>query len=94
MYGCWNTIEWRKSYNTKIYYKEIGAFGLEEKEFKLIWTTPNYLNGDYYAGLDVGFDYTMLERLRGYTEYTTTYSDPNIGSPALLTVFIMLCVVQ
>ena len=40
----------------------------------------NYLNGDYYAGLDVGFDYTMLERLRGYTEYTTTYSDPNIGS--------------
>ena len=65
----------------KSYYKEIGAFGLEEKRIPAyLGQLINYLNGDYYAGLDVGFDYTMLERLRGYTEYTTTYSDPNIGS--------------
>ena len=62
----------------KLQYKKL----ITKKLAHLVWKkknvysdNSNYLNGDYYAGLDVGFDYTMLERLRGGTEYTTTYSD-------------------
>ena len=40
----------------------------------------NYLKGDYYGGLDVGFDYSMLQKLRKYTDFTTQYSNPDIGS--------------
>lgn len=65
----------------KSYYKEIGACGVEEKRIApYLGQLINYLNGDYYAGLDVGFNHAMLQRLRNYTEYTTTYSDPDIGS--------------
>ena len=65
----------------KSYYKDIGAFQVEEKRiYSYLGQLINYLNGDYYAGLDVGFNYDMLQRLRNYTEYTTTYSDPDIGS--------------
>ena len=79
----------------KSYYKEIGACGVEEKRIApYLGQLINYLNGDYYAGLDVGFNHAMLQRLRNYTEYTTTYPDPDIGSSVLLIVFIMQCVEQ
>jgi len=65
----------------KSYHKDIGAFQVEEKRiYPYLGELINYLNGDYYGGLDVGFNYDMLQNLRRYTEYTTTYSDPNIGS--------------
>jgi len=65
----------------KSYYKDIGAFQVEEKRiYSYLGQLINYLNGDYYAGLDVGFNYDMLQSLRRYTDYTTTYSDPDIGS--------------
>ena len=64
-----------------VVHKEIGDFGVHPKRI-MSWLgqTINYLNGDYYAGLDVGFDYAMLQDLRHYTDYTATYSDPNVGS--------------
>ena len=63
------------------YHKEIGAFSVEEKRiYPYLGELINYLKGDYYGGLDVGFDFNMLEKLRRYTDYTTTYSDPDIGS--------------
>ena len=66
----------------KSYYKDIGACSLEEKRiFPYLGELINYLKGDYYGGLDVGFNYNMLQTLRRYTDYTTTYSDPDIGSP-------------
>ena len=65
----------------KSYHKEIGACSVEEKRiFPYLGELINYLKGDYYGGLDVGFNYDMLETLRNYTDYTTTYSDPDIGS--------------
>ena len=65
----------------KSYHKEIGACSVEEKRiFPYLGELINYLNGDYYGGLDVGFNYDMLQTLRNYTDYTTTYSDPDIGS--------------
>ena len=64
-----------------IVHKETGNLGVEPKRI-LGWLGEaiNYLKGDYYAGLDVGFDFDMLTKLRLYTEYTATYSDPNVGS--------------
>ena len=63
------------------YYKDIGAFAVQEKRvYPYLGELINYLKGDYYGGLDVGFNYNMLQKLRNYTEYTTTYSDPDIGS--------------
>ncbi len=65
----------------KSYHKDIGAFQLEEKRiYPYLGELINYLNGDYYGGLDVGFNFDMLQKLRNYTEFTTTYSDPDIGS--------------
>ena len=65
----------------KSYYKDIGACSSEEKRiFPYLGELINYLKGDYYGGLDVGFNYDMLQTLRRYTDYTTTYSDPDIGS--------------
>tara|TARA_B100001057_G_scaffold482744_1_gene558575 strand:+ start:320 stop:1471 length:1152 start_codon:yes stop_codon:yes gene_type:complete len=65
----------------KSYHKKIGACSVEEKRiFPYLGELINYLNGDYYGGLDVGFNYDMLQTLRNYTDYTTTYSDPDIGS--------------
>ena len=65
----------------KVIHKPIGDFGVEPKRI-MAWLgeTINYFKGDYYAGLDVGFDYAMLQHLRQYTDYTATYSDPNVGS--------------
>jgi len=65
----------------KSYYKDIGSCSAEEKRiFPYLGELINYLKGDYYGGLDVGFNYDMLQKLRNYTDYTTTYSDPDIGS--------------
>ena len=65
----------------KSYHKDIGAFQVEEKRiYPYLGELINYLNGDYYGGLDVGFNFDMLQKLRNYTEFTTTYSDPDIGS--------------
>tara|TARA_B100001248_G_scaffold22241_2_gene14857 strand:- start:20133 stop:21284 length:1152 start_codon:yes stop_codon:yes gene_type:complete len=65
----------------KSYHKDIGAFQVEEKRiYPYLGELINYLNGDYYGGLDVGFNFDMLQNLRNYTEFTTTYSDPDIGS--------------
>ena len=65
----------------KNYYKNIGACQLDEKRlYPYLGELINYLKGDYYGGLDVGFNYEMLKRLRNFTEYTTTYSDPDVGS--------------
>jgi leucine dehydrogenase len=63
------------------YHKDIGAFGVDEKRiYPYLGELINYLNGDYYGGLDVGFNFDMLQNLRRYTDFTTTYSDPDIGS--------------
>ena len=65
----------------KSYHKDIGAFQVEEKRiYPYLGELINYLNGDYYGGLDVGFNFDMLQQLRRYTDFTTTYSDPDIGS--------------
>lgn len=65
----------------KSYHKDIGAFGVDEKRvYPYLGELINYLNGDYYGGLDVGFNFDMLQQLRRYTDFTTTYSDPDIGS--------------
>ena len=65
----------------KSYHKNIGAFGVDEKRvYPYLGELINYLNGDYYGGLDVGFNFDMLQNLRRYTDFTTTYSDPDIGS--------------
>lgn len=64
----------------KTYHKDIGACGVEEKRiYPYLGELINYLKGDYYGGLDAGFDFNMLEKLRRYTDYTTTYSHPDIG---------------
>ena len=63
------------------YHKDIGAFNVDEKRiYPYLGELINYLNGDYYGGLDVGFNFDMLQNLRRYTDFTTTYSDPDIGS--------------
>ena len=65
----------------KSYHKDIGAFTIDEKRiYPYLGELINYLNGDYYGGLDVGFNFDMLQNLRRYTDFTTTYSDPDIGS--------------
>ena len=65
----------------KSYHRDIGAFQVEEKRiYPYLGELINYLNGDYYGGLDVGFNFDMLQQLRRYTDFTTTYSDPDIGS--------------
>jgi len=65
----------------KSYHRDIGAFGVDEKRiYPYLGELINYLNGDYYGGLDVGFNFDMLQNLRRYTDFTTTYSDPDIGS--------------
>lgn len=64
----------------KSYHRDIGACGVEEKRiYPYLGELINYLKGDYYGGLDAGFNFDMLEKLRRYTEYTTTYSHPDIG---------------
>ena len=42
----------------KVIHKPIGDFGVEPKRI-MAWLgkTINYFKGDYYAGLDVGFDF-------------------------------------
>ena len=46
----------------KTFYKNNKAFKVEQKNFyPCLGELINYLNGDYYGGLDVGFDYTMLQ---------------------------------
>jgi leucine dehydrogenase len=64
-----------------VLHRETGNLGVEPKRI-IGWLGEaiNYLKGDYYAGLDVGFDYSMLQQLRNFTDYTATYSDPNVGS--------------
>tara|TARA_B100001057_G_scaffold487107_1_gene569315 strand:- start:540 stop:1691 length:1152 start_codon:yes stop_codon:yes gene_type:complete len=70
-----------KSVIQQSYHKKIGAFNIDEKRiYPYLGELINYLKGDYYGGLDVGFNFDMLQRLRNYTEFTTTYSDPDIGS--------------
>lgn len=65
----------------KTFYKNNKAFKVEQKNFyPCLGELINYLNGDYYGGLDVGFDYTMLQKLTNYTDFTTKYSNPDIGS--------------
>ena len=65
----------------KNYYRNIGACQINEKRmYHYLGELINYLKGDYYGGLDVGFNYDMLQQLREHTEYTTTYSDPDVGS--------------
>ena len=65
----------------KNFYKNNKAFAVEQKNFyPCLGELINYLNGDYYGGLDVGFDYTMLQKLTDYTDFTTKYSNPDIGS--------------
>tara|TARA_B100001094_G_scaffold331028_1_gene398009 strand:+ start:2769 stop:3920 length:1152 start_codon:yes stop_codon:yes gene_type:complete len=82
-----------KSVVQQSYHREIGQCGVEEKRiFPYLGELINHLNGDYYGGLDVGFDYKMLQRLRNYTEYTTTYSDPDIGgSCTAYSVYNAMC---
>ena len=64
----------------KSYHRDIGACGVDEKRiYPYLGELINYLKGDYYGGLDAGFNFDMLEKLRRYTEYTTTYSHPDIG---------------
>lgn len=64
-----------------VIHRETGNLGVEPKRI-IGWLGEaiNYLKGDYYAGLDVGFDYNMLSQLRNFTDYTATYSDPDVGS--------------
>ena len=65
----------------KSFYKNSKAFKVDQKNFyPCLGELINYLNGDYYGGLDVGFDYTMLQKLTAYTDFTTKYSNPDIGS--------------
>ena len=65
----------------KNFYKNKKAFKVEQDNFyPCLGELINYLNGDYYGGLDVGFDYGMLQKLRNYTDFTTKYSSPDIGS--------------
>ena len=65
----------------KSFYKNSKAFKVDQKNFyPCLGELINYLNGDYYGGLDVGFDYTMLQKLTAYTDFTTRYSNPDIGS--------------
>ena len=45
-----------------------------KKEYIHLGELINYPNGDYYGGLDVGFNFDMLQQLRRYTDFTTTYS--------------------
>lgn len=64
-----------------VLHRETGNLGVEPKRI-IGWLGEaiNYLKGDYYAGLDVGFDHSMLLKLRNFTDYTATYSDPDVGS--------------
>ena len=81
MHGSRNKIKWRKSNSTTIIItKTLVLLLCKKKNVSYLENLINYLKGDYYAGLDVGFNYNMLQKLRNYTEYTTTYSDPDIGS--------------
>lgn len=65
----------------KTFYKDNKAFKLKQNNFyQCLGELINYLKGDYYGGLDVGFDYSMLQKLRKYTDFTTQYSNPDIGS--------------
>jgi glutamate dehydrogenase/leucine dehydrogenase len=42
------------------YHKDIGAFAVQEKRvYPYLGELINYLKGDYYGGLDVGFNYNM-----------------------------------
>ena len=65
----------------KTFYKDNKAFKVKQNNFyQCLGELINYLKGDYYGGLDVGFDYSMLQKLRKYTDFTTQYSNPDIGS--------------
>lgn len=65
----------------KIFYKDDKPFKVDQDSFyPCLGELINYLKGDYYGGLDVGFDYSMLQKLRAYTNFTTQYSNPDIGS--------------
>ena len=65
----------------KNFYKDNKAFKVKQNNFyQCLGELINYLKGDYYGGLDVGFDYSMLQKLRKYTDFTTRYSNPDIGS--------------
>tara|TARA_Y100000591_G_C21851854_1_gene712240 strand:+ start:3405 stop:4565 length:1161 start_codon:yes stop_codon:yes gene_type:complete len=70
-----------KSVVQGVIHKPIGDFGVDPKRvIGWLGEAINYLKGDYYAGLDVGFNFDMLTKLRLHTEYTATYSDPDVGS--------------
>ena len=72
-------------------HKDIGAFGVDEKRiYPYLGELINYPNGDYYGGFDVGFNFDMLQQLRRYTDFTTTYSDPDIGS-SMYSIWCLQC---